>query len=44
MLEILSIGDFTKEDRNINYYNDFPTYGKEKQTCDSCKGERNGKS
>ncbi len=40
--EILSIGDFTKEDKNVNYYNDFPTYGKQKQTCYKCKGETNG--
>jgi hypothetical protein len=41
--EITLEDNFRKRDRRIIYYNNFPFYGKIKETCDSCKGDKNGK-
>ena len=42
--EYLSIDTNSRKKREVRYYKDFPTYGKEKQKCDRCKGEKNGKN
>ena len=42
--EIIIINNFTKKSREIRHYEDFPSYGKVKEKCDKCKGERNGKN
>ena len=41
--EITSEDNYRKRDRKIVYYNNFPSYGKTKEACDSCKGVISGK-
>ena len=41
--EITLEDNFNKIDRRIIYYSNFPVYGKTKEACDSCKGEKSGK-
>ena len=38
------MNNFRKKERKIIYYDDFPNYGKIKETCDPCKGENNVKN
>ena len=43
--EISLMNNFSKKERRIIYYDDFPNYGKIKQICDNCKqGENNVKN
>jgi len=35
--EITLVNNFRKKQRKIFYYEDFPAYGKERETCDKCK-------
>lgn len=42
--EITLINNFRKKERKISYYDNFPSYGKIKETCDACKGETNVKN
>ena len=32
-----AVNPYSNDDRKINYYKDFPTYGKIKKTCKTCK-------
>tara|TARA_Y100001963_G_C6621516_1_gene371924 strand:+ start:72 stop:263 length:192 start_codon:yes stop_codon:yes gene_type:complete len=31
------VNPYSNEKSKVNYYKDFPTYGKEKKTCEKCK-------
>ena len=42
--EISLMNNFRKKERNLIYYEDFPNYGKVKETCDACKGGHNVKN
>ena len=32
-----AVNPYSNIDRKVNYYKDFPTYGKEKKICEKCK-------
>ena len=42
--EIQLMNNFRKRERKLIYYEDFPNYGKVKETCDACKGANNVKN
>ena len=42
--EIQLMNNFRKRERKLIYYDDFPNYGKIKETCDPCKGDNNVKN